>query len=287
MRRRERFVRLLPLPAKQAAKELRNQLDPVFVAAYRRRTGDTRALPPGRIRARAGAAAITTWVETGGESAQEFGQGLARAGRSFSDPVAVLDFGCGAGRILSHLVPQAGPGTTFSACDVDEAAVRWAAAHLPEVSFKVNDAMPAMPFADERFDVVYSNSIFTHLDERVQDAWLADIHRVLRPGGIALLTTHGPYAYGEYHSGRIVTNTSDCTERVMAHGDLEHEGFIHEPYVVTRLNAHDFPGVDDTFGVAFHSPAYVREHWAPWFEVVEVMPRQMLELQDLVVARKQ
>lgn len=285
MRRRERFVRLLPLPAKQAVKELRSQLDPAFVAAYRRRTGDDRPLPPGRIRARSGAAAITTWVGTGDASARQFAEGLERAGQSFAEVGAVLDFGCGAGRILSHLVP-ATESTAFSACDVDEAAVKWAAAHLPRVAFEVNAAMPPMPFADQTFDVVYSNSIFTHLDERVQDAWLADIHRVLRPGGVALLTTHGPYAYGEYHSGRIVTNTKDCTARLMTHGALEAEGFVHEPYVVTRLNARDFPGVDDTFGVAFHSPAYVREHWKPWFEVVEVMPRQMLDLQDLVVGRR-
>lgn len=42
--------------------------------------------------------------------------------------------------------------------------------------------------------MVYGFSVFTHLDERMQDMWLLELRRVLNPGGILLLTVHGERA---------------------------------------------------------------------------------------------
>ena len=48
-------------------------------------------------------------------------------------------------------------------------------------------AMPA-----DHFDFIYAISVFTHLREDYQDAWLEELARVARPDGIVLLTVHGP-----------------------------------------------------------------------------------------------
>ena len=56
--------------------------------------------------------------------------------------------------------------------------------------FVVNETMPPLPFPDRFFDFVYSISIFTHLPEAMQFAWLEEINRVLKAGGEAVISTH-------------------------------------------------------------------------------------------------
>lgn len=47
---------------------------------------------------------------------------------------------------------------------------------------------PPLPYGDAQFDLVYALSVFTHMHEENARAWLAELARVVRPGGLALLT---------------------------------------------------------------------------------------------------
>jgi ubiquinone/menaquinone biosynthesis C-methylase UbiE len=48
-----------------------------------------------------------------------------------------------------------------------------------------------MPFADNRFQLVFGFSVLTHIDAAHQRSWLTEMHRVLSANGILLVTTHG------------------------------------------------------------------------------------------------
>jgi SAM-dependent methyltransferase len=48
-----------------------------------------------------------------------------------------------------------------------------------------------LPYRDGQFDFVYGLSVFTHLSFDLQLRRAAEIHRILEPGGVALLTFHG------------------------------------------------------------------------------------------------
>jgi SAM-dependent methyltransferase len=287
MTTRERTLRLLPPPIKAAAKQVRHSADPVFQSVYRRMTRDFQTIPPSAVRARSGSPSVSTYVLAGLEAADELNAVLNKFDHSFGDFERIFDFGAGAGRVLRHVTKRGGGRTRYFGSDVDAEAIAWAQENLPDAEFKVNAYRPPLPYDDDSFDCVYALSIFTHLNEALQFEWLRELHRVMRPGGIAILTTHGAYAYEECRTGRVVSNTRGCSERISDHGDLGEERFVYEGYEISNWNQRDFPGIDDTFGMTFHSETYVKERWSEIFDVLGVVPRSISDgWQDSVVVKK-
>ena len=78
--------------------------------------------------------------------------------------------------------------------DIDPDNIAWAKDHLKSLDMRVGPLMPPSPYPDESFDLVYGISVMTHLTRHVQEAWLAEIARILKPGGVALLTFSGDTA---------------------------------------------------------------------------------------------
>jgi SAM-dependent methyltransferase len=99
----------------------------------------------------------------------------------------LLEVGSGPGRLAVRLAREA-PGVTLTGVDisgamVERAARRAAGAGLSErVWFEVGD-VAALPLSDEEFDGVVSTLSLHHWSEPASG--LAEIHRVLKPGGEA------------------------------------------------------------------------------------------------------
>jgi SAM-dependent methyltransferase len=101
-----------------------------------------------------------------------------------------LDLGCGIGRLLYHLEAEARRAEIWG-CDIDRASIAWLEAHLqPPFRFHCNAELPPLPFEDASFDLVVALSVFTHLVETWHE-WLLEVRRILRPGGVALLSFLG------------------------------------------------------------------------------------------------
>ena len=98
---------------------------------------------------------------------------------------AVLEYGCGKGSAAFALARQ---GARVTGVDISEVGIREAAAEarrlgLEEVlDFRRMNA-EALDFEDSSFDLVCGSGILHHLD---LDAALAEVNRVLRPGGAAV-----------------------------------------------------------------------------------------------------
>jgi ubiquinone/menaquinone biosynthesis C-methylase UbiE len=101
---------------------------------------------------------------------------------------AVLEVGCGSGALSVRLARD--HGLTVSAIDVDPGEIRRArerasrAATRPGPRFQVAD-VASLPFEDGSFDRVVSTFSMHHWDDKA--AGLAEIRRVLRPDGRALI----------------------------------------------------------------------------------------------------
>ncbi len=254
------------------------ELADAAVATWRPRPD---GVPPRRLRARVGAPGVAAFLEGGRTAAQDLAAAIAP--RRLTAFGAVLDFGCGCGRVLGHL-PELAPGPALAGVDVDAEAIAWAQEHLPGIDFRVSTARPPLPFADATFGLVYSISVFSHLSVGDQDAWLAELARVLAPGGLALLSTHGPSAYGAFRSGEVAT--AWCEPGAFARAPLPEAGRVTIPYRASRWSAGDLPGVGEGYGLSFHTPGYIREHWGRFLAIEAIHPQAISGWQDLVVARK-
>lgn len=98
----------------------------------------------------------------------------------------VIDVGCGPGVMVEAVLARGG---TFEGLDLSPEMVREAAekyGHLQGVSFKQGN-IEAMDLPDESYDQVICMAVTEYLSS--PDLALAEIVRVLRPGGIAIVTT--------------------------------------------------------------------------------------------------
>jgi len=169
-------------------------------------------------------------------AAERNGLPMAEVGR-------LLDFGCGCGRVLRQWGTYEGLEAWGS--DLNPDMVAWVEANLPFAHAQVNGLEPPLDQPDETFDLVYSISVFTHLPKVIGVEWMAELRRVLRPGGLALVTVNGasclPY----------LTRRERAT---FERGDL----------VVQFAEA-----AGENICAAYHPPAYMRELAGEFFEVLE------------------
>ena len=157
------------------------------------RAADGLPLPPARLRAQVGPLHTNAdfFLESGKHNAELIRDVLLEAGSSIEEWEALLDWGCGCGRVLRHWSGLA--GTRVFGCDITPKMVDWCNEHLPFVEAAVNELSPPLPYRDSTFDLVYAFSVMTHLSEDLQRAWMRECRRVLKPGGYLLFSTLGEY----------------------------------------------------------------------------------------------
>lgn len=171
----------------------------------------------------------------------------ARLGAVTGRVAQALDVGCGTGQSARALLDWAGQVT---GADISAAML----AHAPQDPRLTLVETPAesLPFAAGRFDLVTSGLAFHWFD---QPAFLAEAHRVLRPGGWLALYNHGftgvmidDPAYERWHReayyGRFPDPPRDL--RAGGEGQWTDAGFVHAHQ---DIFAHDVPlSLDDWAG---------------------------------------
>jgi 2-polyprenyl-3-methyl-5-hydroxy-6-metoxy-1,4-benzoquinol methylase len=104
-------------------------------------------------------------------------------------PARVLDLGCGDGHFGALL---ARAGMSVVAADVAVEPLRRAREAHPALELCLLAPDAPLPFEDCSFDAVWAGEVIEHVADT--QGWLSDVRRVLRSGGMLLLSTpdHGP-----------------------------------------------------------------------------------------------
>lgn len=185
----------------------------------------------------------------------------------------ILDFGCGVGRVALPLYHYFKKPDVCA--DVDPTVIRYLRTQMPDARCRVTKFDPPLPFGNNAFDVVFSVSIWTHLNAESSDAWLAEIKRILRPGGYAFLTTSN---YPVLEVRRQNPISAEMGWDKVTDEMLKEKGFIFIQGGSSRGTG--------TYGLTSHDPDFIRRDWARFMPVVDILPGAILGAQDINVLRK-
>lgn len=181
---------------------------------------------------------------------------LGEAGIDHTSFNAILDFGCGCGRVLAGWEPYLRPSLTLNGVDINPILVEFCKANIPFANVEVSQYMPPLAqFSDSQFDFVYAASVFTHLNLESARAWAKEFRRIIRPGGILMMSFHGSWYLSELD--RIAKDGSRI---------LNEKGFF--------LFLHGIPG--DTWNgsnnyATFMTPKFVDDLFSD-FRLVQTFP---------------
>jgi SAM-dependent methyltransferase len=188
----------------------------------------------------------------------------------------VLDFGGSSGRTLRHLHHA---GAQVMGIDINVSAVAWARTHLPFPVLQ-GTVVPSLPLPDASIDVIFGASVFTHID-MFEEAWLAELRRVLRPGGKALLTFHPGRLWGEMQvdPGHLLRRIVERTPHTMDGGPVRFDGEMPSERVVFTATTYPVNNAN-----VIHSQRWIRDMlWGRFFAVGEFVEGAHGDHQDLAI----
>ena len=176
----------------------------------------------------------------------------------------VLDFGCGWGRLTRFLARDV-PAERLHGCDPVDHILAVCRGNGVPATLALSDFVPLrLPF-DERFDLAYAFSVFTHLSEPAHLACLGALHDSLRPDGI-LVATVRPVDYVRLSPAlQPLVRELERTESQLA--AKPHYLFVPHPAEPTHLQ---YEGGEMTYGETVITLPYIRERWSELFELLGV-----------------
>jgi SAM-dependent methyltransferase len=151
----------------------------------------------------------------------------------------VLDVGCGPGLAHRYLKDV----KRLEGVDVSESMIERARQANPGVAYHVGDAL-ALPFDAQTFDVAVATTVLHHVDPEHWSSFTCELHRVLRPRGMAVIFEHNPL---NPLSRRAVHRCEFDDDAVLLSGrktrrlmEIGHFDIIEERYILLTPWTHGF-----------------------------------------------
>lgn len=238
------------------------------------------------------------YVGTVGDAAMKVGLAASRVfkkiyeqtrGRALTPETSVLDFGSGWGRITRFFLKDIDPGRLHGT-DVSEEMVAFCRQAFRWGTFSRNDPFPPTKFGAGTFDLIYALSVFSHLSEDAHRKWLAELKRILVPGGVFIATTRGREFIIRCRDLRGRTDLTSITRHLpglfvdtdASLSSYDNGGFCFDS------SQEGYGELSDWLGETCISKGYVMRHWPEYFErlnfVDEGADRDVFE-QNIIVGR--
>ena len=228
------------------------------------------AIPPAKLRYRVhGDLSQKTFLNVGRRIAKDIRTCVESVGGDWTSFNDVLDFGCGSARVIRYFLADK-TEANFTGIDINQELINWCSAHINGVNWRVVPTHPPSEFGDNSFDLIYGISVFTHLDRELQALWLEELARIIRPGGLILLTV-----LGSAYVNHINLQESDRRE-------LRDNGFLFLSGVTGKWK---LDGLPDFYQSAIQTVDHVQQEWSEYFEILEHIEGGINKLQDAVLLK--
>lgn len=266
----------------KAIKDIRNFLSPEILRNYlgfqmelamakirdKKNKGNPsyRFIPPASLRLRVhGNLDAESFRHVGRMIAQNVRDLSIKAGRDIYSCERILDFGCGSGRVITGF--EDSPGTcVFHGSDIDSELIDWCNKNIPDAKWNTNAHNPPLPYESNYFDMMFSISLFNHLDEESELAWLAELKRVADHGAILILSINSQ------------KNAPEPARR-----QVESNGFVFLSGETGRRKADDIPYF---YHRSFHTKEYIMDKWSEYFKILDYVELGINNDQDVVIMQK-
>jgi SAM-dependent methyltransferase len=198
----------------------------------------------------------------------------------------IVDFGCGWGRIIRFFLKDIDPAhlrgidCDGEVVDICRRTNRWC-------SFFEVAPLPPSPLDTASVDIVYAYSVYSHLSEEAHDRWLDEFHRLLRPGGLLVVTTR-PRSFIEMCAWLRTDEAAGLPESHLVSGGA----FVDTAAALARYDAGEYcfsyrrPTDPPHFGETCIPAAYVQNHWTNRFEVLEFIDDLQACPQNVIILRR-
>jgi SAM-dependent methyltransferase len=201
---------------------------------------------------------------------------------------AVLDFGCGWGRIIRFFLKDV-EREKLSGVDHSEEAVRICRETNTWCKFTLIEPYPPTALPSESFGLIYLYSVFSHLPEEMHWMLLKEFNRLLVPGGMLIATTR---ARDFVHFCKTLRDDPELDEkpdwlrgsaRIFLDVDAAVSAYDNGQYCYDCYGAE---GRWSFWGEACISKSYVDKRWPEIFDVCDYIDDRNACPQNVIVARK-
>ncbi len=193
-----------------------------------------------------------------------------RNGLKPSTDIKVLDYGCGWGRML-RLMPYFVNVNNIYGVDPTPKSIELCQDYnVPAHTAQIPHVPSALPF-DEKFDLIYAYSVFTHMNDEVAANAMKIFRQYIKEDGLVCVTIR-PRNYWE---GRPSGGNISPQKKLELLGNHDENGYAFISYAENRH------GGPTNWGDSSFSLEYIEKNWKDW-KVITVDVTDSVPLQRLV-----
>ena len=228
------------------------------------------AIPPAKLRYRVhGNLKFGAFLNVGKAIANNIKNQTRRCGIEFRDFQSVLDFGCGSARVMRYFINEY-PDKNYTGIDIDEELIVWCKNNIENVTWHQTPPLPPTELASGSFDFIYGISVFTHLDQEYQNAWLRELRRIIKPDGTIFLTTHG-----EHYLKTLELDRDHSLE-------FQEKEFL---FIKRESGKYRLDGLPDFYQTAVQTQSQIHRDWTEYFKIIGYFEGAVNQIQDSVILK--
>lgn len=203
---------------------------------------------------------------------------LTAVGADIEQVGQALDFGCSSGRVV-RVLAAAFPNVDWKGCDPNAPAIEWANQNLAGIDFHLSGNEPPLQLEDGSLGLAYAISIWSHFAPDLGALWFEEMHRLIRPGGYLVCTTHGNTSVAYYAT--LGLRSPQQSDEIV--GALYREGSWYAPEFGEEG---DWGVINPRWGTAFLSPEWMLTQLCPRWRVLDFAAGRNQENQDVYVLQR-